>query len=156
MSYLSSQINSYSCKRHQPNMVFGQLVAHSNTRSSGHGFPEVKTLNPLPANRLQWERERVGSCLPQLGSLLWWYVIYWQHHLSWRHTDWLAISLSTFTFNHFTFWFETLRAWWRLFSLAGVRSRYLVWLLADVLLALLLLWWETNEQSVDLNDWHDL
>ena len=87
--------------------------------------------------------------------------------LTWRHTDCFAISLSTFaislsTFacNCFTFWFETLRVQWRFFSLssfsAEVRSCYLVWLLADVLLALSLLWRETNERSVDLNDWHDL
>ena len=48
----------------------------------------------------------------------------------------------------------------KIFSLsylsAAVRSRYIVWLLADVLLALSLLWRETNERSVDHNDWHDL
>ena len=59
MSYLSSQINSHSCERRQPNMVSGQLMVHLNARSSSHGFPEVNTLDPLPTNRLpillQWD-----------------------------------------------------------------------------------------------------
>lgn len=74
LPYLSSQINSHPCKRRQPDVIFGQLVAHSNSKSGSGRFSEIKTLYPLPTNflsiflklktlKLKINRENVHVCV---------------------------------------------------------------------------------------------
>ena len=57
---------------------WGQTVSQGDAISSG--AYRLSCYSAFANPKICVGENSVGICLPQLGSFLWWYMIYWQHH----------------------------------------------------------------------------